>query len=176
MYVGSAAASATAAAPRAVVQKNARARLMVRLLPSGCPEGDYRPAIPALQHRTSSRMLLHPVVRMTRSAAGFALALLTVGLVDLRPRAMATPCEFENVDRIVAIGDVHGAFERFMEILQTAEIVDRNGRWSGGKTHLVQLGDVLDRGPDSRKAFDLLARLEREAASAGGRVHSLIGN
>lgn len=121
-------------------------------------------------------MLLHPVVRMTRSAAGFALALLTVVLVDLRPRASAAPCEFDNVDRIVAIGDVHGAFERFMEILQTAEIVDRNGRWSGGKTHLVQLGDVLDRGPDSRKAFDLLARLEREAASAGGRVHSLIGN
>src|SRR5262245_27006560 len=116
------------------------------------------------------------MVRMTRLLAGFALALLTVALADLRPHASATPCEFDNVDRIVAIGDVQGAYDRFLEILQTAEIVDKNGRWSGGKTHLVQLGDVLDRGPDSRKAFDLLARLEREAASAGGRVHSLIGN
>ncbi|HVK80160.1 MAG TPA: metallophosphoesterase, partial [Verrucomicrobiae bacterium] len=37
-------------------------------------------------------------------------------------------------------------------------------------------GDVLDRGADSRKAIDLLRRLEREASSAGGRVHALIGN
>jgi hypothetical protein len=93
-----------------------------------------------------------------------------------RPRAAATPCEFDNVDRLVAVGDVHGAYDRFVEILQVAGVVDRNGRWSGGRTHLVQLGDVLDRGSDSRKALDLLARLEREASSAGGRVHSLIGN
>jgi hypothetical protein len=49
-------------------------------------------------------------------------------------------------------------------------------RWIGGRTHFLQLGDVLDRGPDSRKIMDLYRRLEREASSAGGRVHYLLGN
>jgi hypothetical protein len=40
----------------------------------------------------------------------------------------------------------------------------------------VQTGDVLDRGPDSRKVLDLLRRLEGEAARAGGRVYALLGN
>jgi hypothetical protein len=101
---------------------------------------------------------------------------MTAVFADARPRAAATPCEFDDVARIVAVGDVHGAYDRFLEILQVAGVADRNGRWAGGRTHLVQLGDVLDRGADSRKALDLLARLEREASSAGGRVHSLIGN
>jgi hypothetical protein len=40
----------------------------------------------------------------------------------------------------------------------------------------VQLGDVLDRGADARKALDLLRRLEKEARRARGAVHALIGN
>ena len=85
-------------------------------------------------------------------------------------------CEFDGIERVVAIGDIHGAYDRFVEILQTTELIDASLKWSGGKTHLVQLGDVLDRGPDSRKALDLLQRLTGEAALAGGRVHQLIGN
>ena len=41
---------------------------------------------------------------------------------------------------------------------------------------LVQTGDVVDRGPDSRKAIDLLRKLEGEAQRAGGRVYALLGN
>jgi hypothetical protein len=54
--------------------------------------------------------------------------------------------------------------------------VDSGARWSGGRAVFVQTGDVLDRGPDSRRALDLIRRLEREASRAGGRVYSLIGN
>ncbi len=92
------------------------------------------------------------------------------------PSAAEPPCEFEGVERVVAVGDVHGAYDRFVEILRAAGIVDGRGRWSAGRAHFVQLGDVLDRGPDSRKALELLQRLQREAASAGGRVHTLLGN
>jgi hypothetical protein len=92
------------------------------------------------------------------------------------PRAAAASCDVDGIERIVAVGDVHGAYDGFVQILQAAGVVDAAARWSGGKTHLVQLGDVVDRGPDSRKALDLLQRLEREASKAGGRVHSLIGN
>lgn len=83
---------------------------------------------------------------------------------------------WKGVERIVAIGDVHGDYEQFVALLRSADLIDAQGNWSGGKTHLVQTGDVLDRGPDSRKALDLLMRLEEEARSAGGDVHVLIGN
>ena len=92
------------------------------------------------------------------------------------PGAQNSACEFENVERIVAVGDVHGAYERFLAILKTAQVIDENNRWSGGKTSLVQTGDVLDRGPDSKKVYEFLRRLTKEASSAGGRVHVLIGN
>jgi len=80
------------------------------------------------------------------------------------------------VDRLVAIGDVHGDFEQFTAVLRSAGLIDEDGNWTGGKTHLVQVGDVLDRGPDSRKAMDLLMKLEPQAANVGGYVHALIGN
>ena len=42
--------------------------------------------------------------------------------------------------RIVAIGDVHGAFDQLVGILQTAGLIDANRRWSGGTAILVQTG------------------------------------
>ena len=83
---------------------------------------------------------------------------------------------FTGVERIVAIGDVHGDYDAFVSLLRDTGIIDQKSRWTGGKSHLVQTGDVLDRGPDSRKVIDLLLALEKEAPKAGGRVHSLIGN
>jgi len=108
-------------------------------------------------------------------AIAFALALGSLS----RPAvvvAATSSCSVDGVERIVAIGDVHGAYDRFVEILQTAGLIDARQHWSGGTAHLVQVGDVLDRGPDSRKALDLLHRLEQEAASAHGAVHWLLGN
>jgi len=90
--------------------------------------------------------------------------------------ARATPCEFDKAERIVAVGDVHGAYDRFQEILRAAGVIDERLRWTGGKTHLVQTGDILDRGADSRQALEFLRRLGRDAERAGGRVHALIGN
>src|SRR4249920_2247602 len=48
--------------------------------------------------------------------------------------------------------------------------------WRGGASHLVSLGDLIDRGPGSRQVLDLLMRLEQEAQKAGGAVHVLLGN
>jgi len=98
----------------------------------------------------------------------------TTGLPHLI--AATPPCEINGIERIVAVGDVHGAYDRFVTILRTAGVIDEGLHWAAGKTHLVQLGDVVDRGPDSRKALDLLQRLEAEAPHAGGQVHALLGN
>jgi len=83
---------------------------------------------------------------------------------------------WSGVERIVAVGDVHGDYDQLVTVLKTAKLIDDQLNWTGGKTHLVQNGDILDRGPDSRKAMDLLMRLEKQAADAGGYVHALIGN
>lgn len=102
-------------------------------------------------------------------------------LRHLLPLLLAVPLAlaqdtFSGVDRVVAIGDVHGDYQAFLGILRDAAIIDQKSRWIGGKTHLVQTGDLLDRGPESRKVLDLLVTLEKQANKAGGRVHSLIGN
>ena len=85
-------------------------------------------------------------------------------------------CAITTSARIVAIGDVHGAFDNFRRILRDTGLTNASDRWIGGSAHLVQLGDVLDRGADSRKVVDLLRRLEQEAPRSGGRVHALLGN
>jgi hypothetical protein len=107
------------------------------------------------------------------------LAILAAGaILAARPAAAAPPtsCGITGVPRIVAVGDVHGAYERFVDILRQAAIVDADGRWSGGRAHLVQVGDVLDRGIEGPKVMDLLMKLEGQAEKAGGRVHPLLGN
>jgi hypothetical protein len=106
----------------------------------------------------------------------------TIAGVFAGPRADAgqsnfsAPCNITTSERVVAVGDVHGAYDRFVGILRTAQLVDDQARWTGGRAILVQTGDVLDRGADSRRVLDLLRRLERDAERAGGRVYALLGN
>ena len=109
-----------------------------------------------------------------RLVAPIVLAAL-VAITSTGARA-ASSCEFDGVERVVAVGDVHGAYDRYLEILRVAGVVDPSGRWAGGKTHFVQIGDIVDRGDDSRKVLDFLKRLERDAQGSGGRVHILLGN
>ena len=88
----------------------------------------------------------------------------------------ATASQWDNIERVVAVGDVHGAFPAFVSLLQGIGLIDETLSWTGGSTHLVSLGDFLDRGPESRKTMDLLMRLQDEAVHSGGFVHVLLGN
>jgi hypothetical protein len=121
--------------------------------------------------------------RRRNSLGGLVFAaLLAFAIATARPAAQSRgqapvfPCDVQTTERIVAIGDIHGAFDQFVAILRTAGLIDNRNRWSGKKAVLVQTGDVVDRGPDSRKALDLLRKLEGEAQRAGGRVVALLGN
>jgi hypothetical protein len=100
---------------------------------------------------------------------GFVLIYLMVGrhipvMVLAMTLAFATPARgepewrFGGVDRLVAVADVHGAYGAFETILSRAGLIDATRNWTGAGTHLVIVGDVLDRGPDSRRA--LADRLE----------------
>jgi hypothetical protein len=91
-------------------------------------------------------------------------------------RGQAIPDSFKGVERIVALGDVHADYERFTAVLRQAGLVDANNLWTGGKTHLVLCGDLVDRGSNSARVLDLVMALEPQAIKAGGRVHALVGN
>src|SRR5210317_760796 len=90
--------------------------------------------------------------------------------------ARAGDWRVDNVDRVVAISDVHGAYDAMVETLRNVDILDDELSWAGGTSHLVCRLLLVKRGPRSRDAMDLLIRLEAEAQLAGGRVHVLIGN
>jgi Calcineurin-like phosphoesterase len=77
---------------------------------------------------------------------------------------------------VIAVGDIHGDFDDFALILRRAELIDAQQHWVGGATTLVQVGDMLDRGPKEREVMDLLMSLEPEAHKAGGAVVTLLGN
>lgn len=114
--------------------------------------------------------------RLTGVAAVLATVLLAApGVAGAKAREVADH-EWEGVERVVALGDVHGDYDQYIRVLEDAGLVDRRGRWDGGDTHFVQTGDVPDRGPDTRKILDHLEKLAKEAKKAGGRVHTLIGN
>jgi hypothetical protein len=121
------------------------------------------------------------VFRMLETRPVVARVTLAIALLALvSPGALGQdappPAVFSGAERLVAVGDVHGGFDEFVQVLKLAGVVDKKLNWSGGKTHFVQTGDVLDRGPDSRKVMDLLMKLEKQAPKKGGRAILLLGN
>jgi len=83
---------------------------------------------------------------------------------------------WQGVDRVIAFADVHGAYGDLVPLLQKAGIVDRELHWSAGTAHVVSLGDLFDRGGESRKVIELMMRLQGEATTAGGQLHVVLGN
>ena len=113
-------------------------------------------------------MMKQAVVALIRNMLGTAL-LLAAALAAL-PAAAQAP------SRIVAVGDLHGDYQAWTQIARAAGLIDAEGHWSGGRTTLVQLGDITDRGPDSLLIIRSLQQLAAEAPAAGGRVVVMLGN
>ncbi len=104
------------------------------------------------------------------------LAILLLGQVALAAPRQLDDHRWDQVTRIVAIGDLHGDYDSYLTVLKAAAVVDGRGRWIAGETHLVQTGDIPDRGPDTRRIIAHMAGLAKEATRRGGRVHNLLGN
>ncbi|HKB91414.1 MAG TPA: metallophosphoesterase [Opitutaceae bacterium] len=68
-------------------------------------------------------------------------------------------------ERIIAIGDIHGCYAEFAELLEKVEIKKED--------KLILLGDLVNRGPDSLKVFDL-ARQHRALSLLGNHELRLL--
>jgi hypothetical protein len=74
------------------------------------------------------------------------------------------------------IGDLHGQYEKVIELLRRSSLVDGNLAWAGSDATLCFMGDYCDRGPDGLACIDLVMRLQQEARMARGQVIALSGN
>lgn len=77
---------------------------------------------------------------------------------------------------IIAIGDAHGEYHSFAAVLIHAGLMNPELTWTGGKTILIQMGDILDRGSDPLHIDRLLDVLQIQARAKGGDIIRLIGN
>jgi hypothetical protein len=112
-----------------------------------------------------------------------------------------TPSIFEKTHRIIVIGDIHADFVLALKLLKIAKVIEivksnksnkKKVNWIGGKTVVVQLGDVLDgcrpingecisddnnkNNPSDIKILKLFHRLNEQAEKVGGKLLMLLGN
>lgn len=92
---------------------------------------------------------------------------------------------YPAIYKLIVLGDVHGDYYATIKSLKKARLIDNNLDWCGGNTHLVQVGDILDRknrlgentDEDSEfKIIDLFLKLIKQAYKAGGGFHCIFGN
>lgn len=81
-----------------------------------------------------------------------------------------------SFSKIYALSDVHGMYGNLIPLLQTAGIIDSQGRWSAGNSLLIVIGDSIDKGPQSIEVIDFWMGLMASAPRAGGAVVHLLGN
>lgn len=86
------------------------------------------------------------------------------------------PYIYNTEEKIFAISDIEGDFDKFIQILQRNKVINDSLNWNFQKGHLVLLGDFFDRGDDVTATLWLCYKLEAEAKKAGGQVHFILGN
>ena len=96
--------------------------------------------------------------------------------VSLRPIRRQNWCDRARPDRVFVMSDPHGRLDCVLSLLLGNMVIDKDLHWSFGKSHLVMIGDVFDRGEDVVQIFWFFYRLQQEAEEAGGRVTMLLGN
>ncbi|ORX76552.1 Metallo-dependent phosphatase [Anaeromyces robustus] len=75
--------------------------------------------------------------------------------------------------RTVVVGDIHGDYKKLVEVLRQAKLIDSKNNWIGKDAVLVQVGDLMDRGDDTKKVLDLMIKIKKQATN---NVFILLGN
>jgi len=83
---------------------------------------------------------------------------------------------YTGVEKLLAVGDVHGEYDVMVELLQNSGVIDKKLNWIWGDGHLVFIGDIFDRGDKVTESLYLIKKLQRQANSQKGKLHFLLGN
>ncbi len=120
--------------------------------------------------------IAHDTLIAKSEAAEFRIAALPV--VDLRDLdyEIQTQASFKDVNKLIAISDIHGQYDIMITLLQNHQVIDQSGNWIFGKEHLIIIGDNFDYGPKVTDVLWFLFKLQKQATQIGGRVHVLLGN
>lgn len=91
-------------------------------------------------------------------------------------RAFDGPHTYDEVSKVLAIGDLHGEYDSFEKLLINNGVIDDGMNWCWGKGHIVICGDVFDRGQKVAECLWLIYMLQQQARPAGGGAHMILGN
>jgi serine/threonine protein phosphatase 1 len=79
--------------------------------------------------------------------------------------------EKKNPEKIFAVGDIHGCFERLVRLIDRIHLDEKSDT-------IVFLGDYINRGPQSREVLDYLIGLKKRCAKSvfimGNHEHLLL--
>jgi hypothetical protein len=90
--------------------------------------------------------------------------------------------ELSMPETIIAIGDVHGDYDRLVTLLSAVDVIadvpkrPQDVTWAAGEAIVICTGDLIDKGSNSLGVIQLFRALDRAARVAGGRVVVLMGN
>jgi len=73
----------------------------------------------------------------------------------------------DSGNRVFAVGDVHGHYEMLVDLLDSLNLT--------AKDHVVLLGDLIDRGPDSNLVIDLVQKSPNIHAIKGNHEEQMLG-
>ena len=91
---------------------------------------------------------------------------------------------FKIPEKIVVVGDIHADYETLIKTLQYAGLINKKLEWTGKKTHLVVIGDLVDgknrigdwTNDSDIRVINFLEKLMSSANKVGGKVVILLGN
>lgn len=95
--------------------------------------------------------------------------------LNLSPYVIAKDV-YEDIDKVVALSDIHGQFDVLIELLTNHHIINEKGNWNFSDGHMVITGDIFDRGEQVNEVLWFLYKLDFQAQQVGGQLHLLMGN
>ncbi|QNK64995.1 metallophosphoesterase [Pedobacter sp. PAMC26386] len=96
--------------------------------------------------------------------------------VKLRNEITNENVSYTQPTKILALSDIEGEFEAFRSLLLANHVIDEQYNWIYGNGHLIICGDLFDRGKEVPATLWLLYKLEQDAKSKGGYLHTILGD
>jgi hypothetical protein len=96
--------------------------------------------------------------------------------VVLKKYLRIQPAIYPMPSKLLAISDIEGNFNAFVDLLRLNHVIDDQYNWIFGQGHLALVGDFVDRGDQVTELLWFIYMLEEKAQAQGGYIHFILGN